>query len=77
MRHFRGLHRPLIAFCPRHSWLDYLNNMSDFNSNQDSYNWVLTDLTAFLYQRMRDYCIGMISSRWAANGANVCGAGGL
>jgi hypothetical protein len=21
-------------------------------------------LTAFLYQRMRDYCIGMISSRW-------------
>jgi hypothetical protein len=36
-----------------------------------------TDLTAFLYQRMRDYCIGMISSRWAANGANVCGAGGL
>ena len=30
-------------------------------------------LTAFLYQRMRDYCIGMISSRWAANGANVCG----
>src|SRR5450759_1830072 len=33
------------------------------------------DLTAFLYQRDRDYCIGMISSRWAANGANVCGAG--
>jgi hypothetical protein len=22
------------------------------------------DLTAFLYQRMGDYCIGMISSRW-------------
>jgi hypothetical protein len=22
------------------------------------------DLTAFLYQRDRDYCIGMISSRW-------------
>ena len=35
------------------------------------------DLTAFLYQRMRDYCIGMISSRWTAKGANVCGAGGL
>ena len=35
------------------------------------------DLTAFLYQRMRDYCIGMISSRWLAKGANVCGAGGL
>ena len=34
-------------------------------------------LTAFLYQRMRDYCIGMISSRWTAKGANVCGAGGL
>jgi hypothetical protein len=33
-------------------------------------------LTAFLYQRMRDYCIGMISSRWYAKGANVCGAGG-
>jgi hypothetical protein len=26
---------------------------------------------------MRDYCIGMISSRWRAKGANVCGAGGL
>ena len=34
------------------------------------------DLTAFLYQRMRDYCIDTISSRWAAAGANVCGAGG-
>jgi len=34
------------------------------------------DLTAFLYQRVRDYCIGMISSRWLAKGANVCGAGG-
>jgi hypothetical protein len=22
------------------------------------------DLTVFLYQRMGDYCIGMISSRW-------------
>jgi hypothetical protein len=33
------------------------------------------DLTAFLYQRMRDYCIGMISSRWRAKGANVCVAG--
>ena len=32
-------------------------------------------LTAFLYQRMRDYCIGMISSRWRAKGVNVCGAG--
>src|SRR5450756_2391015 len=37
----------------------------------------LAGLTAFLYQRMRDYCIGMISSRWRAKGANVCGAGGL
>jgi hypothetical protein len=35
------------------------------------------DLTVFLYQRDRDYCIGMISSRWWAKGANVCGAGGL
>jgi hypothetical protein len=35
------------------------------------------DLTDFLDQRDRDYCIGMISSRWAAKGANVCGAGGL
>jgi hypothetical protein len=35
------------------------------------------DLTDFLNQRMRDYCIGMISSRWRAKGANVCGAGGL
>jgi len=35
------------------------------------------DLTGFLNQRVRDYCIGNISSRWAANGANVCGAGGL
>jgi hypothetical protein len=35
------------------------------------------DLTVFLYQRMRDYYIGMISSRWWAKGANVCGAGGL
>jgi hypothetical protein len=35
------------------------------------------DLTAFLYQRMRDYCIGMISSRWRAKDANVCGAAGL
>src|ERR1700682_1200202 len=34
------------------------------------------DLTVFLYQRLRDYCIGMISSKWAAKGANVCGAGG-
>jgi hypothetical protein len=24
----------------------------------------LADLTVFLYQRMGDYCIGMISSRW-------------
>src|ERR1700680_4232427 len=38
---------------------------------------VQDDLTAFLYQRMRDYCIGMISSRWAAKGANVRGAGDL
>jgi hypothetical protein len=36
-----------------------------------------TDLTDFLNQRDRDYCIGMISSRWWARGANVCGAGGL
>ena len=36
----------------------------------------LSDLTDFLYQRDRDYCIGMISSRWRAKGANVCGAGG-
>ena len=35
-----------------------------------------SDLTAFLYQQMRDYCIGMISSRWWAKGAKVCGAGG-
>lgn len=26
---------------------------------------------------MRDFCIGMISSRWQAKGADVCGAGGL
>ena len=26
---------------------------------------------------MRDYCIGMISSRWRAKDANVCGAAGL
>jgi homogentisate 1,2-dioxygenase len=36
-------------------------------SNERS--WV--DLTDFLNQRDRDYCIGMISSRWAAKGANV------
>ena len=24
----------------------------------------VNDLTAFLYRRMRDYCIGMIPSRW-------------
>ena len=36
-----------------------------------------SDLTAFLYQRERGYCIGTISSRWCAKGANVCGAGGL
>jgi vitamin B12/bleomycin/antimicrobial peptide transport system ATP-binding/permease protein len=36
----------------------------------------LSGLTAFLYRRMRDYCIDMISSRWLAKGANVCGAGG-
>jgi hypothetical protein len=35
------------------------------------------DLTAFLYRRMRDYCIDMIPSRWATQGANVGGAGGL
>jgi hypothetical protein len=34
------------------------------------------DLTAFLYQRDGDYCIDTISSRWAAEGANVWGAGG-
>jgi thiosulfate reductase cytochrome b subunit len=34
-------------------------------------------LTSFLYQRMRDYCIGVISSRWRAEGANADGAGGL
>jgi DNA mismatch repair protein MutS len=37
----------------------------------------LSDLTDFLNQRDRDYCICMISSRWWAEGANVCGAGGL
>ena len=31
--------------------------------------WRSIDLTDFLNQRDRDYCIGM--------GANVCGAGGL
>ena len=25
---------------------------------------IMRGLTAFLYQRDRDYCIGMISSRW-------------
>ena len=44
---------------------------------ETSFSLTATDLTAFLYQRMRDYCIGTISSRWAAKGANVCGAGGL
>jgi transketolase len=38
---------------------------------------VAVDLTDFLNQRDRDYCICMISSRWWAEGANVCGAGGL
>jgi hypothetical protein len=38
---------------------------------------VLLDLTDFLNQRDRGYCISMISSRWQAKGANVCGAGGL
>jgi hypothetical protein len=37
----------------------------------------VVDLTDFLNQRDRGYCIGMISSRWQAKGANVCGAGGL
>ena len=31
----------------------------------------------FLNHRDRDYCIGMISIRWLAKGANVCGVGGL
>jgi hypothetical protein len=31
----------------------------------------MSDLMAFLYQRMRDYCIDTISSRWAVVGANV------
>ena len=35
------------------------------------------DLTVFLYQRDRDYRIGMISSRRLAEGAKVFGAGGL
>ena len=35
------------------------------------------DLMDFFNQPDRDYCIGMISSRWLAKGANVCGAGGL
>jgi len=34
-------------------------------------------MMVFLYQRDRGYRIGMISSRWRTNGANVCGAGGL
>ena len=38
--------------------------------------WPDFDLTDFLNQRDREYCIGMISSRWWADGANVCGAGG-
>jgi len=38
--------------------------------------WESTGLTAFLYQRMRDYCIDTISSRWRVKGENVCGAGG-
>lgn len=29
-----------------------------------------------LDQRVRDYCIVSISSRWFVTGANVCGAGG-
>jgi hypothetical protein len=36
-----------------------------------------TDLTDYLNQRDRDYCIDMISSRWWADGAKVTGAGGL
>jgi hypothetical protein len=35
------------------------------------------DLTDFLNQQVRDYCVGNISSRWFIAGANVCGAGGL
>ena len=32
-------------------------------------------LTNCLYQRDKDYCIGVVSSRWPAKGANVDGAG--
>ena len=34
------------------------------------------DLMDILDQRIRDYCIVSISSRWFVTGANVCGAGG-
>ena len=52
-------------------WAPSLSRAIALNSTRD------VDLTAFLYQRDRDYCIGMISSRLRAKGANVCGAGGL
>ena len=34
------------------------------------------DLMDFLNQRIKDYCIGNISSRWFITGMNVCGASG-
>jgi hypothetical protein len=30
MHHLRGLHKPLIAFCPRHFPVDDIFNMSGF-----------------------------------------------
>src|ERR1039458_8078281 len=76
------LSAPSRLFCPRVrvSWFP-----SGFLSGRGTYRLIgrsslgsfETDLTAFLYQRMNDYCIGMISSRWRAKRANVCGAGGL
>ena len=30
----------------------------------------------FLYQRDRDYCIGIVPSRWDSGGVKLCGAGG-
>jgi hypothetical protein len=66
----------LVALGPKFNTGHDGNVAARFN-DLERWVWQKSDLTAFLYQRMRDYCIGMISSRWAANGANVCGAGGL
>ncbi len=74
----QSMQRPKLAVRERCNWLTNVYLLASVHLRVHfQVSRADCGLMAFLYQRMRDYCIGMISSRWRAKGANVCGAGGL